>query len=172
MNNSRRVTSRLLAATCLAFASSWAFAHGNEHGEAKATVGRAHVTITYAKPKLNGRDPLALIEPGKLWRLGADIPTTIETDGELNFGGTRVPKGKYFLLARLVQAGQWTLILSTQPIAKYEPSTKVAEAPLTLKQDNDSIEELAIQLTADKGQGKVDIAWGKYRLSTSFASAA
>ena len=172
MTATEKKASVIVAVATLAFASTWAFAHGNEHGEAKATVGRAHVTITYAKPTLKGRDPLALIKPGQLWRLGADVPTTLATDQDLIFGGTRVAKGQYILLARLVQPGQWVLVLSTQPINKYQPSTKVAEAPLTLQEDSNSLEALSIELTAHAARGVIDIAWGKYRLSASFSEAA
>ena len=76
--------------------------HGNEHGEAKATIGSAKVVISYNRPSLKGRDLMKMIHPGDLWRLGADIPTTIESDSDLDFGGTRVPKGKHILMARYV----------------------------------------------------------------------
>jgi hypothetical protein len=106
-------------------------AHGNDRGDAKATVGPAHIWIDYGRPSLKGRAPLKLLQPGQAWRIGAGTPTTIESDANLNFGGTTVPKGKHFLLARLVAAGQWTLVVSTKPFNQYVPSAKIAEVPIT-----------------------------------------
>ncbi len=151
--------------------STPALAHGNERAEAQATVGTAKVTITYARPSLKGRDINKMIQPGQLWRLGADIPTTIESTGDLDFGGTRVPKGKYILLARLVEPGHWTLVLSTKSVNQYEPSAKVAEAPLELEQNQSAVEDLTINLTGQSGQGTLEIAWGAMRLRGSFVAA-
>jgi hypothetical protein len=67
--------------------------HGNERAEAKATVGKAIVTISYRRPSLRGRDLMKMIHPGELWRLCADAPTTIESTQDLEFGGVTVPKG-------------------------------------------------------------------------------
>ena len=75
-------------------------AQGNSRGEASATIGSAHVSIDYGRPMLKGRDPLSMIKPGQVWRLGANTPTTIDTDQDLLFGATRVPKGKHILLAQ------------------------------------------------------------------------
>ena len=146
-------------------------AHGNERGEAKATVGAAHISIDYGRPSLKGRDPLKLLQPGQVWRIGADAPTTIESDADLNFGGTTVPKGKHFLLARLVAAGQWTLVVSTKPFSQYGPSARIAEVPMALSEGGDSVETVTILLAQKAGSVLIEIAWGKMRLLASFAPA-
>lgn len=159
----------LAAALCLVALE--AAAHGNEHGEAKATVGGAKVTISFNSPTLKGRDLKTMIHPGDLWRLGADIPTTIESDADLDFGGTRVPKGKHVLLARYVQPGEWTLVVSSKDRMHYEPSAKLAEAPMEVRQTGDPVEAMSIQLTNKGGRGVIEIAWGTQRLVASFTPA-
>lgn len=159
-----------LAATLCLIALE-AAAHGNEHGEAKATVGGAKVTISFNSPTLKGRDLKTMIHPGDLWRLGADIPTTIESDADLDFGGTRVPKGKHVLLARYVQPGEWTLVVSSKDRMHYEPSAKLAEAPMEVQQTGDPVEAMSIQLTNKGGRGVIEIAWGTQRLVASFTPA-
>ncbi len=141
-------------------------AHGNDRGEAKATIGGAHVTIDYSQPTLKGRDPLTMIQPGKVWRLGADAPTAIESDKPLKFGGTTVPKGKHILLARYDSPGKWTLIVSTKPYNQYEASAKLAEIPLAQSETTDPVEALTIKLS---DQGAIEIRWGKLQLSGSIA---
>jgi DUF2911 family protein len=146
-------------------------AHGNERGQAKATIDKAQVTIDYGRPTLKGRDMLKKIEPGHLWRLGSDDPTTIESNADLDFGGTRVSKGKHILLARLVEAGKWTLVVSSKSAMEYEPSAKLAEVPMEFSQASDPVDELTIQLSNSGGHGLIEIAWGTARLKASFAAA-
>jgi len=169
MTRFNRIALSVVAACLLAGVSG--FGHGNEKGKAQARVGNATVIIDYASPALKGRDVLKLIQPGQVWRLGADVPTTIESSADLDFGGVRVPKGKHVLLALMNEPGNWSLIVSSKPAAQYEPSDKIAEVPLELSEAGDSVEEMAIGLTNHGGRGVIDVAWGTHRLSASFTEA-
>ena len=146
-------------------------AHGAERGSVKATINGAHVTIDYGRPELRGRDMLGQLKPGQVWRIGADSPTTLESDKDLDFGGTVVPKGKHILLAKLVEPGKWTLVFSSKSVFQYEASAKIAEVPLTFEEANDSDEMVTLKLTDQGGSGVLEIAWGKMRLRTSFKPA-
>jgi len=146
-------------------------AHGNESGLARAAIGKATVSIEFRRPSLKGRDLMKMIHPGDLWRLGADAPTTIESNADLDFGGTRVPKGKHVLLARYIEPGKWTLVVSSKDRMHYEPSAKLAEIPLEVQEGKDPVEELKIDLSSVGENGVVEIAWGAYRLKGSFRPA-
>ena len=161
----------IVAGAALTVAASIAAGHGNEQGKAQATIGSANVTIEYGRPTLKGRDATKLIEPGQIWRIGADMPTTIDSDADLDFGGTRVPKGKHVLLARLVAAGQWSLVVSSQPVNHYEPSAKLAEVPMEVQQLSAPVDELAINLSNDGGRGVIVISWGTQKLVAAFRQA-
>jgi hypothetical protein len=161
----------IATATLFALITTTSTAQGAERGLVKATINGAHISIDYGRPALRGRDMLKQIEPGQLWRIGADAPTTLESDKELNFGGTIVPKGKHILLARLVEPGKWALVFSSKSVFQYDPSAKIAEVPLTLQEASDSTELVTIQLTDKGGTGVIEIAWGKMRLSASFTPA-
>lgn len=168
---SKRLIIVIATALALAGSSCPLLAHGNETGSAKATIGSAKVSIDFHRPTLKGRDVMKLIHPGDLWRLGADIPTTIESDGDLDFGGTRVPKGKHFLMARYLEPGKWTLVVSSKNRQTYEPSAKLAEIPMDVKDGQAPVDAMDIQLTSKGGRGNLEIAWGSFRLTTSFAPA-
>lgn len=170
MNFKRNFMAAIVAFT-LASAVQVAWAHGNEPGSAKATIGTTKVSIDYRRPMLKGRDLMKLIHPGDLWRLGADVPTTIDSDGDLDFGGTHITKGKYFLMARYVEPGKWTLVVSSKERRTYEPSAKLAEIPLDVESGKDSVDAMDIQLNNKGGRGNIEIAWGTYRLTASFAPA-
>lgn len=161
----------ILTALALASSSCLLLAHGNEPGSAKATLGTTKVSIDYKRPTLKGRDVMKLIHPGDLWRLGADVPTTIETDGDLDFGGTRLPKGKYFLMARFIEPGKWTLVVSSKERRAYEPSAKLAEIPMQVEEGQSPVDAMDIQLTNKGGLGVLEISWGTFRLTASFAPA-
>lgn len=161
----------LAACAILIAASVPALAHGNDTGMAKTSVGKAKVTIEFHRPSLKGRDLMKMIHPGDLWRLGADGPTTIDSTADLDFGGTRVPQGKHVLLARYIEPGKWTLVVSNKDRMHYEPSSKIAEIPLEVQESKDPVEQLKIDLSNRAGKAVIEIAWGVYRLTGSFEPA-
>ena len=169
MLNSKRL-SVVSAVGVLVLLAANGIAHGNERGTAKATIGGATVTIDYGRPTLKGRDLMKMIQPGGVWRIGSDAPTTIESDADLDFGGTRVPKGKHILLAHYIEPGKWSLIVSSKPASQFDPGDKLAEVPMELQQSKDPVDEVTIQLSAKGGQGVIDISWGTMRLSGSFST--
>jgi hypothetical protein len=171
MKNLNRFTLGVVAAALIAFTAHASLAHGQERGEAKAKIGSANVVIDYGRPELNGRDPMKLMQAGSLWRLGANDPTTITSDADLDFGGTRVAKGQHVLLARLAEGGKWSLVVSGKAANEYDPSAKIAEVPLELKEGNDTVEELTISLSNREGRGVIEITWGTSRLVGSFGTA-
>ncbi|PYV19598.1 MAG: hypothetical protein DMG21_01185 [Acidobacteria bacterium] len=113
---------------------------------------------------------LKQIAQGEVWRLGADVPTLIASDHDLNFGGTVVPKGKHILLARMDSPGHWTLIVSAKTANEFQhdPSARLAEVPMQFQDAADSTELLTISLTEKQGEGVIDIAWGTSRLEAAF----
>jgi len=168
---SKNVAITGFAAIALAGIAMIAFAHGNEEGSAKATIGTAKVAIDFRRPMLKGRDLMKLIHPGDLWRMGADVPTTIDSDSDLDFGGTRVAKGKHILLARFVEAGKWTLVVSSKDRSHYEPGAKLAEIPMEVKEGKDAVDAMNIQLSNKNGSGEIEIDWGTFRLTATFSPA-
>jgi len=159
------------SAALLALGSLTTLAHGQDRGTAKATIGKANVTVEYGRPLLQGRDMLAKMQTGSVWRIGANEPTTITSDADLDFGGTRLAKGKHILLARLAEGGKWSLIASTKSAFQFEESAKLAEIPLEFKQAKDSVEQLTLTLSSQGEKGVLEIAWGTSRLVASFACA-
>jgi hypothetical protein len=158
-------------ATFIALPASAAKARRPEHGSVKATINGTHISIDYGRPALRGRDLLTQMQPGQLWRIGADAPATLDSDKELNFGGTIVPKGKHILQARLVAPGKWTLVISGISAPQRGPRPKPTEVPATFQEAGDSTELLTIQLTDRSGTGVIEIAWGRLRLAASFTPA-
>ncbi len=171
MKKSRKVLVCLTTAGLIALGSLPSQAHGQDRGTAKATLGGASVSVEYGRPELKGRDMLGKMQVGAVWRIGANESTTLTSDTDLDFGGKRVAKGKHILLARLVEAGKWTLIVSTKGAFQFEDGAKLAEIPLTLTEAKDSAEHMDITLTGQGDKGTIEIAWGTARLLGSFSAA-
>jgi hypothetical protein len=171
MQRISRIILGCVAVTALVLLTHATFGHGNDRGDVNTTIGSAHVTIDYGRPSPKGRDPLSLIKPGQVWRLGSDAPTTLESDQDLDIGGAKVAKGKHILLARFDGPGNWTLVVSNKSSFEYDASAKIAETRMTFVEAPDSVETVTIKLTEKNGSGVIDVAWGKLRLRAEFKPA-
>jgi hypothetical protein len=171
MTKVKYLTLALAVISLLALGAVTGWAQATDRGEAKATIGKANVSVDYGRPLLKGRDMLKMLPVGGVWRIGADAPTTINSDADLDFGGVRVPKGSHILLARLAEPGKWSLVVSSKGAFQYEPSAKLAEVPMELREGKDPVEELTLTLTSKDGRGNLEIAWGAARLIASFGVA-
>ena len=81
---------------------------------AEVTLKNKKITIDYSRPSLKGRKVGQELAPyGKVWRTGANEATALNTEIDLNIGGTKVPAGKYTLYT-LPSEGTWKLIINKQ----------------------------------------------------------
>jgi hypothetical protein len=139
----------------------------NEHGQSSAQIGGGKVTIEYGRPALKGRDLNTWLPVGKLWRLGADIPTTLTSDVDLVLGDKTVPKGTYTLVAKHVEKGKWNLlVLSKGGAQNFDPSGVVAEVPLKVSEPKSPVELLTIDVSGKGKNGILTITWGTLKAST------
>ena len=107
-----------------------------------------------------------MIQPGQVWRMGANDPTTLSTQASLKFGGKVIPAGKYVLQAKLVEPQKWHLLIES------ESGSPVAEVPFTLRKLDETVEYLTIRLeNLDKG-GRLILQWGTLALASDFLPAA
>ena len=150
----------------------FALGHGNEHGHASAQIGQGEVSIEFHRPLANGRDVLALIQPGIYWMMGADGATLLNTEVDLIVGGTTVPKGEYTLSAHFHDSETWSLVLSKDSGRRgSKPQEIIAEVPGTLSKLNASVDQMSIELTGQGSKGTLVLEWGISRLSVDFAAA-
>jgi len=154
---------RATAVSILVLGACPLLAHGNERGNATATVAGKSVTIEYGRPTLKGRDMLAEAVVGQPWRMGADAATTLHTDAELSFGSLSVAPGDYILRATKIREGAWVLNV-------MRASEKVADVPLTASTLPASVETFTIELTGSKDKGEFTMKWGTTALKAGFTA--
>ncbi len=161
----------LIVTACL---SAAAFAQGNPRGKAELELGGKKVSVEYGRPSLKGRsvkEMLDQLNPGEVWRLGADKSTTFMTTGDLVFGDVTVPKGEYSLWARKEADNTWKLVFNKQHGqwgTQHNPGQDLAAVPLKVEKAEKPAEQVTINLEKEGGSNEISIEWGDLELSANF----
>ena len=114
---------------------------------------------------------------GKVWRLGDNFWTTLDTDMPLIISGKTVPTGSWYLgVERSADGAQWNLVFIDPAKARaahidaseIERAPIALKAPLTLEQAADMKDRLTIALTFTRPNIRdvtFRISWGNLQLS-------
>jgi len=84
--------------------------------EATVTYDSDEITIevNYCRPSKNGREIFGELVPfGKVWRTGANEPTTFLCSKDITIAGERLKAGKYTLWT-IPNKTQWTIIFNSK----------------------------------------------------------
>ena len=161
--------------TVMAFMALYALAQSNPRAEAKITEDDRTISIEYGQPSLKGRplfDLLIQLEPGHLWRLGADKSTTLATTADLEFDNVIIPKGQYSLWAQREADIFWNLIFNKehgQWGTQHDRSRDFASIPLTQTATSDFADMLTIGLAKKPpSRGEIIIHWADLKLTAGF----
>lgn len=136
---------------------------------AKATetiASGATITIDYSQPSVKGRTIGKEIAPfGQVWRLGANEPTTFETNKEVRIDGKALPAGKYSMFA-IPGESEWTFIFNSEiprwgigqdGKATENPEKDVLRVVAKPKKASMVMEQMTFHLNKS---GKVTLMWG------------
>lgn len=78
------------------------------------STGDPKITIDYSQPAVKGRTIGKDIAPyGKIWRTGANEPTTFEVNRDVNVEGKPLKAGKYSLFT-IPGENEWTFIFNSE----------------------------------------------------------
>lgn len=114
---------------------------------------------------------------GKVYRLGSNFWTTLDTDMPLTIAGKTIPAGLWYLgLHRSDDGALWSLVFidPAKARAMHVDASEIArapiahKAPMTVERASEAKEKLTIDLTFQKPNLKdvaLKIAWGKIQLS-------
>jgi hypothetical protein len=146
---------------------------------ARAAAKPSIIRLDYGQPHLRGRKILtdSLIPYDKVWRTGANAPTTLTTDVDLVLGGANLPRGKY-IVSTLPSRSGWKLLIQKEPLeppppdSPYDASREVARIDLKQTPLAAPVESLTMWLVPSRepGQpkGQLVIAWSNLSLATSW----
>lgn len=114
---------------------------------------------------------------GKVYRLGSNFWTTLDTDMPLTIAGKTIPAGLWYLgLHRSQDGAQWSLVFIDPAKARgahvdaseIERAPIAFKAPMTTDKASEVKDKLTIDLTFQKPNLKdvtLKISWGKIQLS-------
>ncbi|HEU5217014.1 MAG TPA: DUF2911 domain-containing protein, partial [Gemmatimonadales bacterium] len=132
-------------------------------GSVRFTVGAARVKLCYGRPALRGRRMLGgkHVPFGRLWRTGANEPTTIISTGALEIAGIQVPAGRSSLYS-VPGPETWEVILNRSTSqwgieSEYSDAVKAGElgrAILPSRNLESSLERLVFFV--EPGSGRSD----------------
>lgn len=166
MNRLRAMFAIVIVSLIAALVSGPARAGQSEdRGHAVLQIGSNKIEVDHGRPALQGRKPEAMIKPGQVWRMGANDPTTLSTQGSLKFGDKVVPAGKYTLQAKFVAPQKWHLRIES------DGGTVVAEVPFSLQNVDKAAELLTISLEKKGAGGRLVLQWGTLALAAEFQPA-
>jgi hypothetical protein len=136
--------------------------------EASTTINGKKITIKYSAPSVRGRQVFGdggviSKDPNyPVWRAGANSATSLTTDGDLDIGGLKVPKGTYTLYVLLGQP-QWKLIVNKQTGQwglEYHQDQDLGRVNMTMSTPAAPVETFKITLDSTGGnKGTLALAW-------------
>jgi len=134
---------------------------GDDRGHPVLQLAGNKIEVNHGRPTLRGRNPEAMIQPGQVWRMGSNDPTTLSTQGDLKFGDKVISAGNYILQAKLVEPKKWNLLIQSE-------GGSTVEVPFTLQTTDKSVEALTITLEKKDKGGRMAMMWGTLSLFVDF----
>jgi hypothetical protein len=144
-------------------------------------MGAGQFAIDYGRPvwrkEYEDTAKFDAMTKGKVYRLGSNFWTTLDTDMPLTIAGKTIPAGNWYLgLHRSEDGAVWSLVFIDPAKARaahvdaseIERAPVAFKAPMTVEQAAEAKEKLTIDLVFQRGDLKnvtLKIAWGKMQLS-------
>jgi Protein of unknown function (DUF2911) len=139
-------------------------------GTAELTLNGKKITVAHSRPKI--RDPKTgqprkifgdLVPYGKVWRTGANEPTTLKTEASLDVNGTAVPAGTYSLFT-IPDPDKWTLIISKKTSDRGMPypgeGEDLARVAMTVDHPSQVVDPFTITLEPPRPSGMTTVGAG------------
>lgn len=129
---------------------------------AKGNINGAEITVQYSSPSVKGREIWGKLVPyGQIWRAGADDATTFQTTKDIDFGGQKLPAGKYSLFI-IPEKDKATVILNKVDkqwgAYDYDQSKDQLRVAVKPKSKTESTESLNYAVNKDN----LTISWEKW----------
>ena len=145
-----------------------------------ATIAGQSVSITYASPRVKGREGKIFSKGGLIshdphypvWRAGANAATTLQTDTDLTIGNVSVPKGTYTLFVNIANPNQWTLIVNKQTGEwglAYNGANDLGKVKMSMSKPSSMVEDLSWTIAkTSPASGKLILSWEDHTASVPF----
>jgi hypothetical protein len=139
---------------------------------AEVNVAGKQVSVSYYAPSMHGRKIMGRLVPfGKVWCPGANVATGLTTEGTLQIGDLKIPKGTWSIWA-IPGEKEWTLIVnkqSGQHHLDYDPAEDFGRTKMNVRSLASPVETLKVDLAANGGnKGTLALIWETTEASIPF----
>jgi hypothetical protein len=133
---------------------------------ATGSINGANITINYSSPFVKGRTIWGELVPyGKVWRAGANAPTTFETTKALKVEGKELPAGKYSVYV-IPENGSATVIFGKDPkMSAYDYNE--AQDALRVKVKTKKSDKMNESLVYNVNKNNVTLSWDNLEIPVS-----
>ncbi|RYY15406.1 MAG: DUF2911 domain-containing protein [Chitinophagaceae bacterium] len=131
------------------------------------------VRVIYSRPQKNGRKVMGeLIEPGKVWRLGANEATEIELYKDAQVGTNKIKKGRYTLYA-IADSTKWSIIFNkdndTWGAFQYDQKKDLFRYECKMEKSTEMAEAFTIMWEkGNDGNINLIMAWDDFKCTVPF----
>jgi hypothetical protein len=133
--------------------------------EKETLSGGATVTIDYSQPSVKGRAIGKDIAPyGKVWRTGANEPTTIEISNDVKVEGQSLPAGKYSLWT-IPGESEWVVIFNKKTTGwgtQYDESQDLLRVKVKPAKSTTFNEKMTFDVSKN---GQVALLWADQQVN-------
>jgi Protein of unknown function (DUF2911) len=142
---------------------------------AAVTIAGKQISVEYYAPSMHGRKVMGGLVPfGEVWCTGANWATKITTEGKLEMGSLKLPKGS-FSLWTIPNQEEWMLIINKQTgqfHLDYDSSSDFGRTKMNVKMLTVPVETFKIELRSDGGnKGTLALLWETTEASIPFTVA-
>jgi Protein of unknown function (DUF2911) len=163
MKNLKKSTVVLL----LLFVTLFSFAQDKPKSPPEIATGNingASITINYGSPSVRGRKIWGELVPfDKIWRAGANSPTTVLTDKELSIGGEKLPAGKYSFFV-IPNASETLIIFNKSQDKKGAFNYDATQDQVKIKVKPQASEASTEKLVYTINKSDITLTWEKWNL--------
>lgn len=182
-NSLKRFATAAFIGTALLFTTSGVNAQAqtppSPAAETSATIGGNAVSIKYSAPSVKGRKIFG--EGGRLasdrsypvWRAGANSATALHTDGDIEIGDVKVPKGDYTLYVDLTDAEKWELVINKQTKqwgTVYNKAEDLGRTKMKMSKPSAPVETLKYTIDGSGKKGTIKLEWDNYSATVPVTS--
>ncbi|MFZ1783625.1 MAG: DUF2911 domain-containing protein [Ferruginibacter sp.] len=125
--------------------------------------------VVYSRPQKNGRVIFgALLDYGKVWRLGANEATEIEFFNDVKINNTKIKKGRYSLFG-IPDSSKWTIIINKETDTwgsfKYDEKNDLLRVEIPVQVQTEITEAFAMVFEKTDIGADLVIAWDDVKLN-------
>jgi hypothetical protein len=144
-------------------------------GSVDLRTGATVVRVCYGRPAMRGRTVFGGLVPyDSLWRMGANEPTRLYSEGPITLAGIRLPAGRYSLYA-IPHAEEWALFVSRSTrhwgndISADVRRQEIGNARVPVERLAVPVEKLTVHADTAGGGPVLRVEWETTRISLPLA---